>query len=228
MRLLDLYCGAGGAGKGYHDAGFEVVGVDIEPQPNYPFTFSQDDALTVLRLLLRDGRYRGCSFDAIHASPPCQHDTTMNNRYPNAAARHPDLIGPTKERLQLTGLPFVVENVGGARRKLNHPVVLCARALGCGVARHRWFECDGFHCHATGCRCDGSEVAVYGKLDGRRVWTRSDGTELRAVRTLEQAQEVMGIDWMEWDEIREAIPPVMTEHIGRHLMAELEARAAAA
>jgi len=221
VRLLDLYCGAGGAAMGYHRAGFEVVlGIDIAPQPNYPFPFLQADALQILGGHFPD-------VDAIHASPPCQHDTTMNNRYPGAAARHPDLIGPTKERLRAIGLPFVIENVGGARRKLNHPIVLCARALGAGVGRHRWFECDGFHCHATGCRCDGSELAVYGKLDGRRVWTRSNGTDYRAVRTLEEARALMGIDWMTWDEIREAIPPVMTEHVGRHLMAELRARAAA-
>ena len=216
-RLLDLFCGAGGCSVGYHRAGFDVVGVDINPQPHYPFEFVQADALT----FDLDG------FDVYHASPPCQHDTTMNNRYPDAAMRHPDLIGPTKERLRAVGLPFVVENVGGARRKLNHPIVLCARTLGAGVGRHRWFECDGFHCHATGCRCDGSELAVYGKLDGRRVWTRSNGIDYRAVRTLEQARALMGIDWMDWDEIREAIPPVMTEHIGGYLLAELKARAAA-
>src|SRR6201986_750351 len=114
---------------GYHRAGFEVVGVDIEPQPNYPFEFVQADALNFAWMW-------SDAYDAIHASPPCQHDTTMNNRYPDAAARHPDLIGPTKELLRQIGLPFVVETVGGARRKLNHPIVLCARALGCGVARH--------------------------------------------------------------------------------------------
>jgi DNA (cytosine-5)-methyltransferase 1 len=204
--------------------------VDIKPQPHYPFEFMQDDALEVLSAL--EGRFGESLgslgvFDAIHASPPCQHDTTMSNRFPEAAAQHPDLIAPTKELLRETGLPFVVENVGGARRKLSHPIRLCGRALGIGVGRHRYFECDGFHSLATDCRCDGSEVGIYGKLDGRRLWSRADGTELRAPHTLAQARALMGIDWMEWDEIREAIPPAMTEHIGGYLMVEINARAAA-
>lgn len=216
-RLLDLFCGAGGCSVGYARAGFDVMGVDIRPQPNYPFEFIQADALA----FPLDG------FDALHASPPCQHDTTMNNRFPGVAAVHPDLIGPTKDLLRQTGLPFVVENVGGARRKLSHPVRLCGRALGLGVGRHRYFECDGFHALATGCACDGTEIGIYGKLDGRRLWTRANGTELRAARELGQAQRVMGIDWMGWDELREAIPPVFTEHIGHYLMAEINARKAA-
>jgi DNA (cytosine-5)-methyltransferase 1 len=199
-RLLDFFCGAGGCSMGFHRAGFEVVGVDIEPQPNYPFEFHEGDALVALGgpnrspyrprvgLRIRD-------FDAIHASPPCQAYTTMAQKHAETQAEHPALIAETRALLQATGLPYVIENVCGARRELDHPVMLCGRALGLGVARHRLFECS-FPAFATQCRCDGFELPVYGKLDGRRVWTRADGSELRAARTLEQASAAMGIDWM--------------------------------
>lgn len=210
-RLLDLFCGAGGAAVGYHRAGFEVVGVDIEPQSNYPFEFFQADALDWID---------GAGFDAIHASPPCQGYTTMNNRHGSGSPR---LITDVKAALRRTGLPYVLENVPGARAHLDHPLLLCGRALGLGVGRHRLFECS-FATMGQECRCDGNEVPVYGKLDGRRLWTRTDGSELRAAKTLGQASEAMGIDWMTWDELRESIPPAMTEHLGPFLIAEVNRR----
>jgi DNA (cytosine-5)-methyltransferase 1 len=215
-RLLDLFCGAGGAAMGYHRAGFDVVGVDINPQPNYPFEFHQADAMT----------FPLNGFDAIHASPPCQAYTTMGQKHPTTQAQHPALIAHIRDRLRAAGVPYIIENVVGARRELDHPIVICGRGLGLGVKRHRLLECS-FACMSIQCICNGDELPVYGKLDGRRLWTRIDGSELRAARTLEQAQTAMGIDWMQWPELTEAIPPAYTEHIGGYLMSALTARAAA-
>jgi DNA (cytosine-5)-methyltransferase 1 len=213
-KILDLFCGAGGAAMGYYRAGFRVVGVDIKPQPHYPFTFWQADATQFLDWVEPE------EYAAIHASPPCQGYTSMNNRY---ASKSPLLIRDVRAALKRIATPYVIENVSGARAHMDHPVQLCGRSLGLGVARHRLFECS-FPCMAIQCACRGDELPVYGKLDGRRLWTRKDGSELRAAKTLEEAQAAMGIDWMTWDELREAIPPAMTEHIGGFLIREVERR----
>src|SRR5690348_13600467 len=135
-KLLDLFCGAGGAAMGYHRAGFDVVGVDIKPQPRYPFEFHQGDAL--------DPTYRDPwfepwwidTFNAIHASPPCQAYTKARKLQ---GKEHPDLIGPTRELLKATGLPYVIENVPGA--PLVDPVVLEGQMFeGLATQRARWFE----------------------------------------------------------------------------------------
>jgi DNA (cytosine-5)-methyltransferase 1 len=109
-RLLDLFCGAGGAGVGYHRAGFDVVGVDIKPQPNYPFEFWHDDALEYLRQLCES--VPSAEFSAIHASPPCQAYAGLSSK----DGRHPDLIPPVRDLLRATGLPYVIENIEGAPR----------------------------------------------------------------------------------------------------------------
>src|SRR5262245_41316846 len=114
-RLADLFCGAGGAGMGYHRLGFEVVGVDIKPQPNYPFEFHQADALT----------FPLEGFDAVHASPPCQHASALSVMA--NAGEYPDLIPPTRERLIASGLPYVIENVVGA--VLIGPFTLCGASF---------------------------------------------------------------------------------------------------
>ena len=139
-RLLDLFCGAGGAAMGYHRAGFEVVGVDHLPQPNYPFEFVQNDALMVMSF---HPWWDVEPFDAIHASPPCQAYSSLR-AMPNVGD-HPDLIGPTRALLQRAGLPYVIENVVGA--PLLNPVRICGAGLGLGtdthdLARHRLFECS--------------------------------------------------------------------------------------
>lgn len=130
-RLLDLFCGAGGCSKGYADAGFYVVGVDVEPQPNYPFRFIQADALE----FLREGRWQG--FDVIHASPPCQRYSAAAEIH-DTSERHPDLIDPTRALLRATGLPWVMENV--ERAPLETTLRLCGSMFELGVLRHRLFE----------------------------------------------------------------------------------------
>jgi DNA (cytosine-5)-methyltransferase 1 len=135
MRLLDLFCGAGGAAMGYHRAGFdEIVGVDIEPQPRYPFAFFQGDALEYCAA-------HGSEFDAIHASPPCQAYTRMARGLLESQGRgreYPDLIHATRSALHLAGVVSVIENVPGA--PLLGPVMLCGSSFGLLVQRHRLFE----------------------------------------------------------------------------------------
>lgn len=127
MRLLDLFCGAGGAAMGYHRAGFEVVGVDIKPQPHYPFEFHQADALT----------YPLDGFDVIHASPPCQRYAPVT-RWRGKSENHPDLVALTHSRLRTSNVPWIIENVPNA--PLHATVMLCGSHFGLNVVRHRIFQ----------------------------------------------------------------------------------------
>lgn len=212
-RLLDLFCGAGGAAKGYQRAGFYVVGVDIKPQPRYcGDEFVQADAMT----------FPLEGFMAIHASPPCQAYTTMNNRYGSSS---PPLIAAMREKLMKWrdyGAHYTIENVPGARREMRDPIRLTGEMFGLQTHRPRLFECSWLVGSPLLPPRQESPVAVYGKLDGRRLWTRRDGTQLRAPKRLEVAAEAMGVDWMTWDELREAIPPAYTEWIGRQLLERME------
>jgi len=221
MRILDLFCGAGGAGWGYHLAGFDVVGADIDPH-DYPVgEFIQGDALAILDdLTFLD------TFDAVHTSPPCQGYTTMSAKHPEAQAEWPKLIIPVREKLQAWGGVYVIENVVGARRDMRDPIKLSGGMFGLGVDRPRLFE-SNIPLTAPKHAKPESVVGVYGRHhDGRRLWTRTDGSILRAARTLEEGQQAMGIDWMSWEDLTEAIPPLYTEHIGRQLIAYLEEQAA--
>lgn len=217
-RLLDLFCCAGGAGTGYNRAGFDVVGVDIDMQPNYPFEFHQADAIEYLAA-------HGHEFDAIHASPPCQGYTTMSAKYPKAQAEWPKLIEPVRELLQKTDRPWVIENVAGARRDMRNAVKLSGGMFGLGVDRPRLFE-SNVPIGAPAFKRPETVIGVYGRShDGRRLWTRADGSILRAARTLEEGQAAMGIDWMEWRELTESIPPAYTEWVGSYLIQALEVAA---
>lgn len=199
---------------GYSRAGFDdITGVDIKPQPRYPFKFIQADAMT----FTLDG------YDLIHASPPCQAFTSISVRWRGKGTRADeriDLLTPTRARLAALSIPWIIENVIGARSKMNHSIRLHGGMFGLGVHRPRLFESNvmlfGFDAAIKR-----NAVCVYGKMDGRRLWSRKDGSELRAPRTLDQASVAMGIDWMIWDELRESIPPAYTEYIGRQLMAQL-------
>jgi len=219
-RLLDLFCCAGGAGAGYARAGFEVVGVDIAPQPNYPFEFHQADALEYLT-------EHGHEFDAIHGSPPCQGYTTMSAKYPEARSEWPQLIEPLRALLIASGKPYVIENVAGAKKDMLNPMKLSGGMFNLGVERPRLFE-SNVPLVSLPFRRASPVVGVYGRHhDGRRLWTRADGSELRAARTLVEGRLAMGIDWMQWHELTESIPPVFTEHIGKQLIAHLSQQAAA-
>lgn len=210
-RLLDLFCCAGGAALGYNRAGFEVVGVDLEPQPNYPFRFIQADALTLDRKFL-------ALFDAIHASPPCQSYSDLAKRNGNADA-WPRLIDPVREMLIQSGLPYVIENVEGA--PLRNPTVLCGTMFpGLRVLRHRLFETN-FHVLAPPhgkhplCHTMDKRKAHYGKTDDMRDFVSVNGGGNCSVAA---ARDAMGIDWMTKDELNEAIPPAYTHFIGKQLL----------
>jgi DNA (cytosine-5)-methyltransferase 1 len=247
-RLLDLFCKAGGCTKGYQRAGFYVVGVDIEPQPNYcGDEFYRQDALRVLsgKKDYPEGggmvdpdvmdiwyqewcRLDLSRFDAIHASPPCQAHSTLSRMW-NARADHPTLIEPVRELLEATGLPYVIENVVGA--PLRNAVQLCGSSLGLPLLqRHRLFETN-FPMMAPPCAHNQGEKR-FPALDaeGRRKGGRSSivgvyghGGDKRA----DLWPEAMGIDWMTRHELTQAIPPAYTEFIGHYLLNAVEARHAA-
>jgi DNA (cytosine-5)-methyltransferase 1 len=204
-RLLDLFCGAGGATKGYQRAGFYVVGVDIKPQPRYcGDEFIQGDALTVAL----DG------YDAIHASPPCQRFSVM--RVLPQARVHPDLVAPIRERLSAAGVPWVIENVPGA--PLRNPITLCGSMFGLRsgpdryLRRHRLFEIQPRPALVPQCQHRGKAVGVYGH--GSAGWL---GQRMRTAKA-DEARVLMGMDWATRDGMSQAIPPAYTEWIGRELL----------
>jgi DNA (cytosine-5)-methyltransferase 1 len=219
VRLLDLFCGAGGAAMGYHRAGFDVVGVDNRPQPNYPFRFWQADALRFLDCdWPKDGPRH---FDAIHASPPCQAHSNLK-----AVTRHidhPDLVEPTRKLLKATGLPYVIENVEGA--PLHSPIMLCGSMFdpALDVRRHRLFEANWpLEAHHWPCRHDllmpRFDVYEHGK------WRKSSTVPVYGSgggKSKDHWADAMGIDWMTHDEMAQAIPPAYTEFIGEQLVAHL-------
>jgi DNA (cytosine-5)-methyltransferase 1 len=215
-RLLDLFAGAGGATRGYQLAGFHVTGVDIAPQPNYcGDEFVQADALSFPLLF---------GFDAIHASPPCQAYSTL------AKGNHPALIEPIRARLASSAVPWIIENIETA--PLRAPIRLCGSSFGLGVRRHRLFEFGNWQPPALLPPCShasqGEIRAYYGKK-GWAAWTLAGAQVQRRGRrpllrgTVDQAADDMGIDWMTWDELREAIPPAYTQWIGEQLLAHLAA-----
>ena len=214
-RLLDLFCGAGGAAMGYHRAGFEVVGVDIRPQPHYPFEFHQADALT----FPLDG------FDAIHASPPCQPFTRGRKVANGPGTTALDLVAPARDLLTRSGVPWTIENVPGA--PLLNPVMICGSMFGLAVRRHRLFESSEFLWPPCECRhrAQARPVGVYHKMgDQVKGVDHTSGVVVyggRTADTLEEGQAAMGIDWMTWPELRESIPPAYTEWIGAQLLRAL-------
>jgi DNA (cytosine-5)-methyltransferase 1 len=216
---------------GYHRAGFDVVGVDIRPQPNYPFEFVQEDALYVLGMPLA-GR-----FDAIHASPPCQAYSVL--RRANPGAEYPDLIAPTRELLEQTGLPWVIENVPGA--PLRYSIVLCGSMFGLGaesgdgekaertyrqLRRHRLFETN-FPILQPSCQHRGEALGVYGGGPTGRYTFENGARKDRYGRrggyqgTVAEKSAAMDVDWMGAQALNQAIPPAYTEFIGHQLLAHV-------
>jgi DNA (cytosine-5)-methyltransferase 1 len=216
-RLLDLFCGAGGAAMGYHRAGFDVVGVDNRPQPHYPFSFVQADALEYLA-------EHGQAFDASHASPPCQAFT----RYRRGGRVHPspDLLCASRALLTSTGRPWILENVEGA--PLANPVTLCGSMFGLDVRRHRLFESSHVLFVPGPCR---HHLWPANRFTGGRSRMRG-GAQVLCRATVEVGKwgigmdvqgPAMDIDWMSRAELSQAIPPAYTHHLGLQLRRILEA-----
>lgn len=210
-RLLDLFCGAGGASMGYYRAGFEVVGLDIEPQPEYPFTFIQADATT----FPLDG------FDAVHASPPCQSYSGMTRCRPGLARKYPQLVDMIRDRLQSWGGPWVVENVAGSGLAVQDDLFGASGLLLCGVMfgrelyRHRLFEAS------TPVPAPGHPRHL---MAASKAGHWKPGTVISVAGNCSPiglAREVMDIDWMTRDRLAESIPPYYTEYIGGHLLEAL-------
>ncbi|MFD0300336.1 SAM-dependent methyltransferase [Streptomyces sp. NPDC127123] len=205
-RLLDAFCCQGGASMGYYLAGFDIVGVDLAPQPRYPFPFVQADAVEFIR-------EHGAEFDFIHASPPCQHDSDCQRIRGNT---HPDLIAPTRAALESVGRPWVIENVRGALHKLRGPVMLCGPMFGLETYRHRYFETGGLFelpqlAHPV-------HTAPQAKM-GRPIPPGHFGQFVGNFSGVALARKVMGVPWMNRDGIRECIPPAYTQWIGRSFLA---------
>lgn len=210
-RLLDLFCGAGGCSVGYHRAGFEVVGVDLHPQKQYPFTFVQGDALEYLAV-------HGREYDAVHASPPCQ-KFSIGRHIHQSGDRHLDLVAPVRWLLERSQVPWVIENVVGA--PLVNPITLCGRMFGLKVLRHRLFESStmlmqpGHPRHPRGNLTNSNQG--YSRGDNGFVCVAGHNFEREA------GAAAMGIDWMtNRHQIAQAIPPAYTEFVGKQLMAHLE------
>lgn len=221
MRLLDLFCGAGGASAGYARAGFEVFGVDIAPQPNYPFQFQQTDALAYMEILLDTGLIN--TFDVVHASPPCQAHSDLQKQ---SKIEYPDLIGPTRALLhEAPHIPYVIENVEGA--PLINPVKLCGASPAfpeLRVIRHRLFE-SNVGLRGTPCPRKHPLVFTYDKrkphfglLDQDTAYVQVTGGGNCKVRNKRAAMET---PWMTGEECNEAIPPAYTRWVGSQLMAYL-------
>ena len=201
-RLLDLFCGAGGAAMGYHRAGFDVVGVDNNPQPNYPFELIQTDAFDFLDCW-------GFGYDAIHASPPCQ-AWSRATAWIGDRASHPKLIDPVRRVLQEIGLPYVIENVQEARHDLEHPIRLCGSQFGLPVQSHRYFEIV---------------PAPFALMPPCHHQTSDASRDHGAKQTEARFRDALGCEWMTVHEARQAIPPAYTEWIGARLLEHLEAAA---
>lgn len=211
LKLLDLFCGAGGAAMGYYRAGFEVVGVDIVPQKNFPFEFIQADAMT----------YPLDGFDVIHASPPCQRYSKARHLHPTR--EHPDFIDKIREKLKAIDTVYVIENVPGA--PLINPIVLCGSSFDLRVRRHRLFE---------------SNISLFGKKCAHKwqkdnpLWSiRQRGRQIttgicyvfghqETGQTVDDWKKAMDIDWMTRYELSQAIPPAYTEYIGKQIIAFLD------
>lgn len=208
LRLLDLFCGAGGCTKGYQQAGFWARGVDVKRQPRYVGEqFVQADALEY-RGLIESGEI--AEFDAIHASPPCQFGSEMT---PMAhRAKHPNLIPQTRELLRATGKPYVIENVENVRFHLDDPLKLCGSMFGLNLWRHRYFEIRPMPFVLLP-PCNHSKLPVL--ITG--TTRRSERNGGRFEHSVQQCRDASGLHWMTRTEMDQAIPPAYTEFIGRQL-----------
>ncbi len=236
-RILDLYCGAGGAAAGYAAAGWEVCGIDNEARPNYPYAFRQDDAPAALLNLLRGNKLQFRNpegetlwlglddFDAIHGSPPCQLYTISGYSQRDAGVVYPNLLPPTRYLLKRTGLPWIIENVPGSPMRADYKLCGCQFGLGVdhdgrwlGLRRERWFETSWEAFEMMPTHDHSSEyITVVGH--GTPSWSRE---ALGFNPTMREKREAMGITWTDRGELSEAIPPAYTEFLGARLLAQME------
>lgn len=214
MKLLDLFCGAGGCSVGYARAGFDVVGVDLAPQPDYPFEFHRANAL----------HYPLDGFDVVHASPPCKVHTVLRHTATASGLfdAHTDLVGAVRDRLAAAGVPYIIENVPGA--PLFAPAVYCGSSFGLAVRRHRLFETN-WPLTAPPCNHAAQPVVVgvygTGGADAGRA-ARGGGGGIKV--SGRAAAAALGIDWThDQRRLSQAIPPAYTQHIGAALLATLAA-----
>jgi len=210
MRILDLFCGGGGASVGYARAGFKVVGVDMVQKKNYPYEFIKGDAMEILK----DLDFLN-TFDVIHASPPCQFYTVAGNlmRAQGKTTSKPDLLDPVRQALIAWGGKYIIENVVGAPMG---GITLCGSSFGLKVRRHRKFESN---MELTSLKCrhkeQGRPVGVYGSMNDE---IPKGG---RTAKTLQEGQDAMGIHWLGWGSLKESIPPIYTEHLGKQIIGQL-------
>lgn len=212
--LLDLFCGAGGAGMGYHRAGFDVIGVDIAPQPRYPFRFVLGDALDTARDILADS-----PVSAIHASPPCHDHTPYTARW--GVDGTGDLLSQTRALLESSGLPWVIENVPGAPMRPDYRLCGCMFGLP-GLRRVRWFE-TSWHGVQDRPLCKHPAtpgqptITVTGHPGGASTRDGKSGRGSTA-----DWRRAMGIEWMTAKQLAQAIPPAYTSYVGARLIKEIE------
>lgn len=206
LKLLDLFCGAGGASMGYAMAGFDVTGIDVKHGKRYPFTYIKGDVKDYLNPEFLS------QFDVIAASPPCQtFSATQHLR--NAQGKSTtkvNMIPEVREALIQSGKPYIIENVPNA--PLINPVQLCGSHFGLKVRRHRLFE-SNVQLVGTGCnhKEQGKPVGIYGSM---RDEIPNGG---HTAKTMDEANAAMGIDWMIWTELVESIPPVYTHYLGKQI-----------
>lgn len=219
--LLDLGCAVGGASMGYHLAGFDIVGVDLEPQPRYPFTFVQADALDYLER-------HGHEFDAVHASPHCQFWTAYRRKGHGVGERYTNDIPAFREALEAVDVPWVIENIESARRELRSPVLLCGSMFDrtdgtpLDVQRHRLFEPHGFTLEPPRA-CDHANphwTPRFTPASNRTNLRKTVEVGVRRIK-LDVQQHAMGIDWMRREELSLALPPAYTRHVGRAMLTAL-------
>ena len=222
LKILDLFCGAGGAAMGLHQGlddlniPHTITGVDIEPQPRYPFTFVQGDAL--------QPPFDLQGFDFIWASPPCQDYSTLRGL---TSKQYPRLIEPIRDILKSSNKLYVIENVKGARYHLQNPLMLCGTMFNLRVQRHRYFECNPqilfapFSCNHWGKTANtNGEMRLKAKQSGRALRKCQQSFEIAPFLTvagndykLEDGKIAMGIDWMRRAELSESIPPAYSRYI---------------
>jgi DNA (cytosine-5)-methyltransferase 1 len=209
MRLLDLFCGGGGASAGYVMAGFDVVGVDIVKKKSYPYEFYKANAIEVLK----DKKFIA-GFDIIHASPPCQFYSITGNlmRAQGKTTSKPDLLAEVRDLLIATSKPYIIENVPGAPMT---GITLCGSMFGLKVRRHRIFE-SSMPLMTLECdhKSQGRPVGVYGSINDE---IPKGG---RTAKTLLEGQLAMGIDWLGWGDLKESIPPAYTKYLGEQVLNE--------